>query len=166
MFWLLTHANEGRRATNTGHHVQDALGPGARTLVWRRAVPDPDLLAAISRGGVALAWPSPAPAANTASASPSGVPPTDVVILDGTWQEARKIYNRSAYLHDLPRLTLNPTAASRYTQRRNQVDGGLCTLEAAAAVVTELGWAPQAAALNARVAAVLGDAAEANEPAQ
>lgn len=51
------------------------------------------------------------------------------IILDGTWQEARKIVNRSPYLQDLPKVMLNSSAPSRYTLRRNQKEQGLCTAE-------------------------------------
>lgn len=95
LLWLLTHANEPRRATNTGHHVQATPGVGSRTIVCRRAVPEPELLAAIARGGIALAWPMSTPPPRVTTEPAPTVPTVGVVMLDGTWQEARKIYNRS-----------------------------------------------------------------------
>ena len=46
-----------------------------------------------------------------------------------TWQEARKIFNKSPYLKNLPRAQIKPRQASQYQLRRNQPEGGLCTAE-------------------------------------
>ncbi len=51
------------------------------------------------------------------------------IILDGTWQEAGKIYNKSPYLKEMRTFTLKSKNKSVYNLRRNQKDGGLCTAE-------------------------------------
>jgi DTW domain-containing protein YfiP len=53
----------------------------------------------------------------------------DFLILDGTWQEARKIYNKSPYLQSMKIFSLSSDNESRYNIRRNQKEGGLCTAE-------------------------------------
>ncbi|MBU3144519.1 tRNA-uridine aminocarboxypropyltransferase [Clostridium sp. CF012] len=57
------------------------------------------------------------------------------IIIDGTWKEARKIFRRSAYLENLPIISLEPAFNSNYDLRRGVVDGNLCTIEAAMEVL-------------------------------
>jgi DTW domain-containing protein len=54
------------------------------------------------------------------------------VLLDGTWAEARKMFNRSACLDALPVLSLRPGEASHYKLRRSNRDDHFCTSEVAA----------------------------------
>ncbi|MGV8836132.1 DTW domain-containing protein, partial [Cellvibrio sp.] len=53
----------------------------------------------------------------------------NIILLDATWQEARKMFNKSPYLKNLPRAHINPRQISQYQLRRNQPEGGLCTAE-------------------------------------
>ena len=137
---LLTHEHELTKPTNTGRVVLEALGNAATRIVWRRATPEPELLRTIDAGGVVLVWPS----ANRGVVAPVRAPHTYVVI-DGTWQQARKIYNRSPYLHALPTIALQPVEPSVYTLRRNQIVGGLCTAEAVACLLRQPDLAQQGA---------------------
>ena len=54
------------------------------------------------------------------------------ILLDGTWDEARKMFRKSPYLQNLPVLSLHPTQLSRYTLRRTQAETHLCTAEVGA----------------------------------
>jgi len=129
---LLTHEHELTKQTNTGRVVLEALGQAASRIVWRRARPDAELLRTLEGGGVALVW----PLASHGEVAPACDPHTYVVV-DGTWQQARKIYNRSPYLHGLPTVALEPDEPSVYTLRRNQIGGGLCTAEAVACLLRQ-----------------------------
>ncbi|MBL4685656.1 MAG: DTW domain-containing protein [Nannocystaceae bacterium] len=142
--FLLTHSTERAKLSNTGRLVQEILGPRAVTIVWQRTTPDPQLLRQIAASSVALCWPS----VDEQEPKPAAV--GDFVLIDATWQQARKIYNRSAYLHELPRVGLSVPGGSRYTLRRNQVEGGLCTLEAAATLMAMQGETREALALQER----------------
>lgn len=51
------------------------------------------------------------------------------IVIDGTWQEAQKIYNKSPYLKSLPTLKIETDQKSVYTLRRNQKQNALCTAE-------------------------------------
>ncbi|WP_345841014.1 tRNA-uridine aminocarboxypropyltransferase [Shewanella algae] len=62
-----------------------------------------------------------------------------LVILDATWQEAGKMYRQSPYLQSLARVELQAERGSAFRLRRNQRQGGLCTLECIAAVWQDLG---------------------------
>lgn len=54
------------------------------------------------------------------------------VVLDGTWIQARKMFRRSPYLADLPVLSVQPEAMSRYRLRRSTRAEHLCTAEVTA----------------------------------
>ncbi|MFC6978801.1 DTW domain-containing protein [Microbulbifer taiwanensis] len=119
---LLTHQRELDRKTNTGALALQLCGDLVERRVWARREPDRALLDSIERGEAALVYP-------TAESTPA--PPEDfaqLILIDATWQEARKIYNHSPYLQTAPRVSLE-SAASSYRLRRNQPDGGLCTAE-------------------------------------
>lgn len=73
------------------------------------------------------------------------------VVIDGTWQEARKIYNKSPYLHDLPTVKVETSAASIYTLRRNQKESGLCTAECVVEVLKAEGFEELAENLQGRL---------------
>ncbi|WP_447078550.1 tRNA-uridine aminocarboxypropyltransferase [Shewanella algae] len=66
-------------------------------------------------------------------------PLNSLVILDATWQEAGKMYRQSPYLQSLARVELQTEQDSAFRLRRNQRQGGLCTLECIAAVWQDLG---------------------------
>lgn len=51
------------------------------------------------------------------------------VVLDGTWQEARKMFRKSAFLHEFPLLSLRPEQLSRYHLRHSDNAGHLSTAE-------------------------------------
>nr|WP_263859188.1 tRNA-uridine aminocarboxypropyltransferase [Shewanella algae] len=68
-----------------------------------------------------------------------GKPLNSLVILDATWQEAGKMYRQSPYLQSLARVELQVEQGSAFRLRRNQRQGGLCTLECIAAVWQNLG---------------------------
>ena len=53
------------------------------------------------------------------------------IIIDGTWKEAWKIIRKSDYLKNLPILPLEIKTTSKFTIRRGQEEGNLCTIEAA-----------------------------------
>lgn len=61
--------------------------------------------------------------------------PPAFIILDGTWKEAEKIFRKSHYLKNLPRISLKPVHKSEYTLRRGASEGELCTIEVAIEVL-------------------------------
>ena len=77
------------------------------------------------------------------AAAPSAKRPL-FVLLDATWQEARKMFRKSPYLDHLPVLSLAPEQVSRYVLRRSQRGDHFCTAEVAA-MCLELAGEPHAA---------------------
>jgi len=138
-FILLTHSRELSKNTGTGSLVALALKENCDVIIWSRTQPDLKLTEMLIPEETLLIYPK----KEVEGAEEKNIkiniewPQTrykTFVVLDGTWQEARKIYNKSPYLHDLNSHTLQVNYASNYQLRRNQKGDGLCTAE----VVLEL----------------------------
>jgi DTW domain-containing protein YfiP len=71
------------------------------------------------------------------------------ILLDGTWDEARKMFRKSPYLQNFPVLSLQPEQLSRYKLRRAQSATHLCTAEVGALCLSLANDTDAAAALNA-----------------
>jgi DTW domain-containing protein YfiP len=80
-----------------------------------------------------------------------------VVLLDGTWSQAKALWWRNAWMLKCQRLILGPSHPSRYGKlRREPRRDGLSTIEAAALVLAYLEKRPDIAeALNASFARML-----------
>ena len=59
-------------------------------------------------------------------------PPRNLVVVDGTWIDARKLVERSPLLSALPRLGFRPPQPSNYRIRREPAEHCLSTIEAVA----------------------------------
>lgn len=64
--------------------------------------------------------------------------PWGIILLDGTWKKAYKMYQLSTNLHDLPTATINTMPSSQYRIRKSRKPGALSTLEAGFAALSEL----------------------------
>jgi DTW domain-containing protein YfiP len=71
------------------------------------------------------------------------------ILLDGTWDEARKMFRKSPYLQNFPVLSLRPAQLSRYTLRRAQSEAHFCTAEVGAMCLELTNDTLAAQALNA-----------------
>jgi len=71
------------------------------------------------------------------------------ILLDGTWTEARKMFNKSPYLSRFPVLSLNPGTVSNYRLRRSTRDDHFCTAEVAALCLALAGETRAAEVLGA-----------------
>lgn len=121
--FLLTHERELLRPSNTGVLAQSVAPEIVERIIWARNAPDPSLLDAINHGNTVLLYPT----------GDADVVPIksfeNIILLDATWQEAQKIFNKSPYLKNLPKAQIKPRQVSQYQLRRNQPEGGLCTAE-------------------------------------
>jgi DTW domain-containing protein len=70
------------------------------------------------------------------------------ILLDGTWDEARKMFRKSPYLQNFPVLSLQPEQLSRYKLRRTQSEAHLCTAEVGALCLDLANDTQAAQALN------------------
>jgi DTW domain-containing protein YfiP len=133
--FLLTHEREFHRATNTGSLAIECCNEIVERILWARINPDKNLIRLIENNEAILLYST----GETSPVEPSVILSTlpsvtieeyeNIIIIDSTWQEARKIFNQSAYLKKAPKFTLKTTSDSLYKLRANQPKGGLCTIE-------------------------------------
>ncbi len=62
-------------------------------------------------------------------------PPGTLVVVDGTWSNARKVVQRDPVLSALPRVRVNPTRPGNYRIRKEPKEHCLSTIEAVALVL-------------------------------
>ncbi|GIU06398.1 tRNA-uridine aminocarboxypropyltransferase [Shewanella morhuae] len=161
---LLTHERELTRKTNTGRLALDAFPAKVMSIVWSRVAADKNLIEILASQQAKLLFPAEdAELANDRiemglsehglqlmQTDPLSQPamPEQVVILDATWQEARKMLRQSPYLKAAARISLPPqTQQSTFILRRNQQEGGLCTAECIIALWHQYGCHEQATVL-------------------
>ncbi len=89
-----------------------------------------------------------------------------VVVLDGTWKEAKTLWWRNPWLLKLRRLVLNPHHKSRYGQiRREPRREALSTLEAVALLLKHLDGGPEIeAALLGALDRLIAEARPSRQP--
>lgn len=75
---------------------------------------------------------TPLPAAGAADA------PEHLLVIDGTWHQAKTLYRDMAWLRTYPHYVLNPEAPSRYRIRREPELSYISTLEALLLAITQL----------------------------
>ncbi|SHF45749.1 tRNA-uridine aminocarboxypropyltransferase [Vibrio gazogenes] len=163
---LLIHEREINRATNTGRWLVHAL-PQCQPYLWQRKQPDVQFQQQLDDPRFFPVLLFPAPHALTVdelcaqihSEHKHQTQPHNhqtqqhqlvphFILLDGTWQEARKMERKSAWLATLPRVQITPNAASSYRLRRNQQPDSLCTLEVVATLLEQRGETKDAQALK------------------
>ena len=138
---LLTHPNETRRVTNTGKLLTHSL-PNCQVHIWDRVNPPVELVKQIAEQPSYLLFPSEEAievsvlqaSINTNESQSSPL----FIILDGTWQEAKKMLNKSPWLQTLPKVVLSSEQTSNYRLRRNQEVGNLCTCEVGISLLQQL----------------------------
>lgn len=83
--------------------------------------------------GTGLLYPGPG-ALPLADAAVAGAqrPPRQLVVLDGTWSQANRLYQDNPWLRALPHYRLEPNAPSRYRIRREPKPHCVSTIEAIA----------------------------------
>jgi len=144
---ILRHVYETERPSNTGRFVALAM-PNSRIISCgggdRIGLPplDEELLHA---PGTLLLWPDGAGADSHMS---DRKPPSRIVVIDATWQQARRLYRNMPVLWNLPRLALTTPKRQRERLREQRRSDGMSTLEAVAAAVTRFEGAESARPLE------------------
>ena len=122
--YLLTHSREIDRKTNTGLLALETSNGFVERVIWDRVNPCEKLIELIKSKNTALLYP------NSESKTKFNLNHYDnIILLDATWQEAKKMYNQSGYLKAIDKISLSNTQPSHYQLRKNQPKGGLCTIE-------------------------------------
>lgn len=148
--WLVQHAVERDRPTNTGRILHTIL-PGSRILPYalRGQAFDP---APFTDAGYAplLLFPAPgAPVLTAADLDPGPGRRRAVVLLDGTWAQGSHMRRRITALRDVPCRRLPDGAPGRWRLRTPHTPGLLCTLEAGVRLVRLAGLREAAARMDA-----------------
>ena len=146
MIYLLTHEREVLKRSNTGQIATQIAPDDVKVILWARKEPHLELLNLIEQGKVALVYPTEEGEEDNSSDGSKGF--EHFIVLDATWQEARKIFNKSPYLKALPRIHIKTDGPSRFTLRRNQVEGGLCTAEVVAHLLAQNGQTQTSEAIS------------------
>ncbi|MGR2664544.1 tRNA-uridine aminocarboxypropyltransferase [Vibrio campbellii] len=139
---LLMHPNELTRDTNTGKLLAQCQ-LNVSQVVWDRKTPPAELLETLANPSLlpVLLFPSEESLALEQvqqQSTEQGRQPL-YIIVDATWQEARKMINKSRWLEGIAMMGLATQADSQYQLRRNQQEGNLCTFEVAAQLLEQLG---------------------------
>ena len=146
-FALLMHPLEPLKPTNTGRLIADCV-EATYAYVWSRMETDPQLeqLLADPQWQAYVVFPE--EYGQPGQPVVADLPHRDVferegtkpllIILDGTWTQARKMFRKSPYLNSLPVLSLQAEQLSRYKLRRSKRDD-FCTVEVAAACLALAG---------------------------
>ncbi len=136
----MRHASELSRPTNSARWA--ALALQDVTIVEHALPGTPTALAPLVEPGAVLLFPSPhAPVLEPC--------PRQVVVVDATWAQARRMAQRLPELRALPRLSIPAGVLARRPQamRRTKLSGGRSTLEAIAGALALLGERDAADAL-------------------
>lgn len=154
---LLTHEREFTKLSNTGRLLEASL-PHCQIETWQRKTSGPALIDAAKAKGQqpVLLFPLDDLAGDTLETlnqedlllSPRGLEYYRFILLDGTWQQARKMVRSSSELQSLPRLGLSSDNHSRYDLRKNQQPGNLSTVETGITLLQSLGFDSSALALD------------------
>ena len=142
-FLLLQHLLEMGKKSNTGRVATLAL-VNSQQLTYGSPAGALDT-ALLSEPGTWLLFPEGPPA------SPDAPVPRQVVVVDASWSQARRMTQRLAVLRTLPRLVLPPPEPGMLQLREPSHPAGMSTLDAIARAVALL-EGPEVAAPLVRLA--------------
>lgn len=129
-FLVIRHNKEANKSTNTARLA--ALALTHCHILTYGAPGQPFELSVLSAPGTWLLFPDAQP-------PPPGTPPPErLVVLDGNWTQARRMYQRLPELRRLPGLALPPPPPEARRLRRSPHPYGMSTVEAIAGALSVL----------------------------
>jgi DTW domain-containing protein YfiP len=132
---LLQHPREHHVAIGTARMAHRAL-PNSQLRVGLHFAEDPGVLAALADSSATYVL-FPGPAALSLEQLPRDRAIT-LIVLDGTWSQARKLLRLNPRIAGLPRVAFRPLKPSAYVIRREPSAFCVSTIEALAEVLTAL----------------------------
>lgn len=140
---LLLHRDEIFKPTNTGRLIADVLPENTYAFEWSRTSPPEELLGILAdpKRYCMIIFPGQdlqRKVHRDTSCFPADKKPT-LLLLDGTWKQASKMYRSSDWLKDRPLFALPQDSAGQYSVRKASSGGRLATAEAASLALRECG---------------------------
>lgn len=129
---ILQHRRERFHPFNTARIVQESLQRCELLVAYNHELAERFEHASLLPS-VGLLYPS--ADATLLDELPPGEHPEQLVILDGTWHQAKTLFRDIPRLQTLPRYRLAPTSPGRYRIRREPNEHALSTLEATVAAL-------------------------------
>ncbi|AZG73413.1 tRNA-uridine aminocarboxypropyltransferase [Shewanella livingstonensis] len=146
-FMLIMYNDEVLKPTNSGKLIADLI-PDTHAFLWTRTETDSTMLALLTDPQYQpfLVFPQQylesdqavvdqITAASLSTVQGQSKTPL-LVMLDGSWREAIKMYRKSPYLHQMPVLSFAPETLATYALRKGSHDFQLGTAEVAALALT------------------------------
>lgn len=153
-FLLIMYDDEVLKPTNSGRLIADLI-PDTHAYLWSRTQVSSDMLALLADTQYQAYLVFPGQYANPGQNILSQVPREEthkrplLIMLDGSWREAIKMFRKSPYLHHLPLLSFDPKVLATYALRKGSHDFQLGTAEVAALALEAVGEADNGLALSA-----------------
>lgn len=142
---FVQHPREAKVAVSTCRMAHLSL-PNSELHIGLTAVGNARLEALCAQPGTAVLFPSEGAVDVTAlRAAPSNLPinlPVNLIVVDGTWSNAKKVVEKCPLLSALPRLAFTPDKPGNYRIRKEPAEHCLSTIEATAFVLERLEQAP------------------------
>ena len=131
---ILQHLRERKTAIGTARMAHLSL-PNSELHQGVSFVDHPRVRELAAAEGTALLFPG---AGAVDPASLRGRPPRAVIVVDGTWSQARKVIKLNPFLQALPRIGLTPPRPSNYRIRAEPSAECVSTIEAVVHLLGEL----------------------------
>jgi DTW domain-containing protein len=152
---LLLSENEVLKPSNTGRLVADVISD-THAIQWSRTNPEDELLAIINNPKYfpIILFPEQYVedrARLVTTTSDLSIEPDKnilLILLDGSWREARRMFRKSPYLNHLPVLSILPKQLSQYLMRKSVDQTHLSTAEVATVALKQLGFMSSAISLT------------------
>jgi DTW domain-containing protein YfiP len=132
---VLQHPREADNAIGTAWMVERCFG--AERIVGVELENDPRFARALSDPAAPAILLAPGPSAIDLHARPPEGPVT-LIVVDGTWSQAKKLFRVNPSLARLPRYAFQPASPSNYRIRREPADHCVSTIEATVAALALL----------------------------
>ena len=134
---FIQHPREAKVPISTCRMAHLSL-PNSELHIGLSAVGNPALEALCAKPGVAVLFPS----ESATDVDALTVAPETLVVVDGTWSNAKKVVEKCPLLSKLPRLKFFPDQPGNYRIRKEPEAHCLATIEATAFVLGRLEKAP------------------------
>ncbi|WP_220769223.1 tRNA-uridine aminocarboxypropyltransferase [Shewanella sp. MBTL60-007] len=154
-FMLIMYDDEVLKPSNSGRLIADVV-PDTHAFIWSRSEPNRKMLEIIKDPRYQPYVIFPSEYAVEGQAVVERIEPSMItegktpllIILDGSWREAIKMFKKSEYLHGFPLFSFSPESTASYALRKGARDFQLGTAEVAALALAAAGEVKNAEVLE------------------